>query len=171
MKCSLFSTCNAPLCPDDSTLETSVWFPGEEVCRRVGITFATIQRRIMRASIGSETCFTVSMLRRNISVTKTLRGLAPERPRAEALDYWFRQHKGRAPLSEEEKERRRGIIRGIKCPDSPRNGNRQGLPRVSNAEDVKKYPASFRALLPTLAEGAEAGGLINNPSLGTDSET
>ena len=171
MKCSLFSTCNAPLCPDDSTLETSVWFPGEEVCRRVGITFATIQRRIMRASIGSETCFTVSMLRRNISVTKTLRGLAPERPRAEALDYWFRQHKGRAPLSEEEKERRLGIIRGIKCPDGSRNGNRQGLPEVYPASGLESYPAPIRAPSAKLSEGAEARCLINNVHLGTDSET
>ena len=76
-RCPHYSTCSAPLCPDDSGLDEAAWFPGEEICRRNGIAFAAIQRRITRAGISSETCFTVVMLRRNIPVTKTLRGLTP----------------------------------------------------------------------------------------------
>jgi hypothetical protein len=64
--------------------------------------------------IDSDTCFTVSMLRRNIAVTKTFRGLDPERPRWEALESWLRQHKGRMPLSEKEKARRRDLIQRFK---------------------------------------------------------
>jgi len=171
MKCAHFSTCNAPLCPDDSTLDKSIWYPGEQVCKRNGVNFAAVQRRITRAGISLETCFTVSMLRRNIPITKTLLGLDPERPRAEALESWLRQHKGRAPLSEEEKERRRGIIRGVKCPDGSRNSNRQGLPRVCPASGLELCPASIRVPSVKLSEGAEARCLINNVHLGTDSET
>ena len=145
MMCPHFSTCSAPLCPDDSTLEKSVWYPGEEICKRTGITFAAVQRRIIRAGIGPETCFTVLMLKRNIPITKTLRGLDPERVRGLALETWLRQHKGRAPLPEEERERRRGIIRGVKCLVSAQNGNRQGLPGVFAAQDVESHPSAFRA--------------------------
>jgi hypothetical protein len=113
-RCPHFSTCSAPLCPDDANLEKAAWFPGEEVCKREGIDFAAVQRRIMRAGIGPDTCFTVSMLRRKIPVTKTLRGLEPERPRAEALESWLRQHKGRMPLSEERKAQLRDRMKGFK---------------------------------------------------------
>ncbi|MGA2547530.1 MAG: hypothetical protein ABSF43_13330, partial [Rectinemataceae bacterium] len=84
------------------------------MCKRERIAFAAVQRRIMRAGIGSETCFTVSMLRRNIPITKTLRGLDPERPRAEALESWLTRHKGRLPLSEEERTRRRELLQRFK---------------------------------------------------------
>lgn len=113
-RCPHYSTCSAPLCPDDSGLDEAAWFPGEEICRRNGIAFAAIQRRITRAGISSETCFTVVMLRRNIPVTKTLRGLDPERPRGEALKSWLTRHKGRLPLSEEERARRREQLQRFK---------------------------------------------------------
>ena len=114
IRCPHFSTCSAPLCPEDSTLEKAAWFPGEEVCKREGVNFAAVQRRITRAGISSETCFTVIMLGRNIPVTKTLRGLDPERPRIEALESWFARHRGRLPLSEAEKARRRDLLQRLK---------------------------------------------------------
>lgn len=115
MNCPHFSTCNAPLCPEDLTIKKAAWFPGEEVCcRRESIIFVAVQRRIMRAGIGSDTCFTVSMLKRNIPITKTLRGLDPERPRAEALESWLTRHKGRLPLSEAERARRRDLIQRLR---------------------------------------------------------
>jgi hypothetical protein len=162
---------HAPLCLDDPALEKAIWYPGEAICKRAGISFAAIQRRIVRAGMGADSCFTISMLRRNIPITKTLRGLDPERPRAEALESWLKQHKGRAPLSEEEKERRREIIRGIKCPDSSRNGNRQGLPGVYPVSDVELFTPTFRDSSTKLSEGAETGCPINNAKLGTDIET
>ncbi len=100
-RCQHFATCSAPLCPEDpASLEGGAWFPCEEICKRHGVDFAARQRRIARAGIGSETCFTASMLRRNVPVTKTLRGLDPERLRDEALKSWFKRHKGKTPLSE-----------------------------------------------------------------------
>jgi hypothetical protein len=118
MKCPHFSTCSAPLCPDDSTLETAAWFPGEEICRREGIAFAAVQRRIMRAGIGGDTCFTVSMLRRKVKVSKGLRGLDPERPRSEALASWLLRHKGVAPLSEEKRAQLRERMLTVRWADS-----------------------------------------------------
>jgi hypothetical protein len=114
MTCPYFSACSAPLCPGDPTLESAIWYPGEEVCKHNGINFAAVQRRIIRAGIGPETCFTVSMLRRNIAITKTLRGLDPERPQNEALESWFARHKGKTPLSLEEKNRRRELLQRFK---------------------------------------------------------
>jgi len=110
-RCPHFSTCSAPLCPEDpASIERTVWYPGEEICKRQGVGFAARQRRIARAGIGSETCFTASMLRRNIVITRTLRGLDPERLRDEALESWFKRHKGKTPLSEAERERRRALL-------------------------------------------------------------
>jgi len=106
-RCPHFSTCSAPLCPEASNVEKAVWFPGEDICKRSGIDFAARQRRIARAGSGSGTCFTVSMLKRDIVMTKALQGLDPERPRREALASWLARHKGKTPLSEEEKARRR----------------------------------------------------------------
>jgi len=114
-RCPHFTTCSAPLCPEDpASLEQAVWYPGEEICKRHGVDFALRQRRIARAGIGSETCFTASMLRRNIAVTKTLQGLDPERPQDEALESWFKRHKGKSPLSEPEKARRRELMQRLK---------------------------------------------------------
>ena len=114
-RCPHFLDCSAPLCPDEANLEKSAWFPCEEVCcRRESIDFVAVQRRIRRAGISSGTCFTVAMLRRNIPITKTLRGLDPERPRAEALESWLARHKGRLPLSEAERARRRDLIQRLK---------------------------------------------------------
>jgi len=106
-RCPHFPMCSAPLCPEDANIEQAAWFPGEEVCKRLGVDFAHRQRRMGRAGISPDTCFTASMLKRNLPITKTLRGLDPERIRAEALAAWFARHKGRTPLSEEEKARRR----------------------------------------------------------------
>ena len=113
-RCPHFLDCSAPICPDDSTIGKAVWYPGEQVCKRNGVAFATVQRRIMRAGIGPETCFTLAMLCRNIPITKTLRGLDPERPRAEALESWLARHKGRLPLSEAERVRRRDLMQRLK---------------------------------------------------------
>ena len=113
-RCPHFLDCSAPICPDDSTNGKAAWFPGEQVCKRNGVDFAAVQRRIMRAGIGPETCFTLSMLSRNIPITKTLRGLDSERPRAEALESWLGRHKGRLPLSEEERARRRNLIQRLR---------------------------------------------------------
>jgi hypothetical protein len=118
MKCPHFSTCSAPLCPDVSTLDSAAWFPGEEVCKREGIAFAAVQRRIMRAGIGSETCFTVSMLRRKVKVSKGLRGLDPEKLRSEALASWLLRHKGVAPLSEEKRAQLRERMLTVRRADS-----------------------------------------------------
>jgi hypothetical protein len=117
-RCPHYSECSAPLCPDDTNLECAVWYPGEQVCKRQGVDFAAIQRKIIREGIGGETCFTVLMLRRKAKVSKGLRGLDPERPRAEALASWLMRHKGVAPLSEEKRAQLRERMLTVRRADS-----------------------------------------------------
>jgi len=114
-RCPHFTTCSAPLCPEDpASLERAVWYPGEEICKRHGVDFALRQRRIARARVGSETCFTALMLRRKLRVTKSLRGLNPERDRAEALRAWLKEHQGAHTPSPEVTEERAARMRGIR---------------------------------------------------------
>jgi hypothetical protein len=154
MKCPHFTTCSAPLCADDSTLEKAIWYPGEEICKRSGITITTVQRRIVRVGIVPNTCFTVSMLLRKVKVSKGLRGLDPERPRAEALESWLRQHKGVTPLSEVERTRRRDLMMRLKGPDSSKPLLQHGLPRVYPVSGVELSPASvLRVVAPRADRG------------------
>jgi hypothetical protein len=128
-RCKYFDSCAAPLCQDDDeSLYEGVWYIGEEICRRRGVEFVSRQRRISRVVADRETCYTASMLKRDIAVTKTLMGIDPERDRELALENWFRHHRGKTPLSEDEKARRREaflICRMAPVPAKPSSARAQ----------------------------------------------
>src|SRR5208337_2991422 len=85
--------CSGPICFFDRERGERLWYPGDPICKHRGFPIAALQRRIVRAGISPENCFTGSILALNIPVTKTLKGIDPDKPRVKALKAWARKHK------------------------------------------------------------------------------
>lgn len=80
--CNFYEGCEAPLCPLNTNLGRSVWFPGEPVCRlKDSPDWVWKQRRLARlSSIDRSRCFTIRMLTNLTHVTKGIQGINPNQP-------------------------------------------------------------------------------------------
>jgi len=90
--CSLYETCNTPLCPLDGSSLNGIWYPDEEICRsRIhgNLSWMKAQRKLSRVAAGGY--FTVEMLKRLIVIRKGITGLDPNVPEEPQLRTWFQK--------------------------------------------------------------------------------
>ena len=96
-QCTIFDTCEAPLCPlDKESLEQGLWYPDEEVCK--ARKFQTLpwvrrQKRIQKLGLGYDAgFFTVRMLEAIKAIGKGLKGANPDSPDSE--ESWLKVRTG-----------------------------------------------------------------------------
>jgi len=90
--CTLYETCNTPLCPLDGSSLNGIWYPDEEICRsRVhgNLPWMKAQRKLARVAAGGY--FTVEMLNRLVVIRKGIAGLDPNLPEEPQLRTWFQK--------------------------------------------------------------------------------
>ena len=90
--CTLYETCNTPLCPLDGSSLNGIWYPDEEICRsRVhgNLPWMKAQRKLARVAAGGY--FTVEMLNRLVVIRKGIVGLDPNLPEEPQLRAWFQK--------------------------------------------------------------------------------
>jgi len=90
--CTLYETCNTPLCPLDGSSLNGIWYPDEEICRsRVhgNLPWMKAQRKLARVAAGGY--FTVEMLNRLVVIRKGIAGLDPNLPEEPQLRAWFQK--------------------------------------------------------------------------------
>ena len=88
--CTLYETCNTPLCPLDGSSLNGIWYPDEEICRsRVhgNLPWIKAQRKLSR--VAASGYFTVEMLNRLVVIRKGIAGLDPNVPEEPQLRAWF----------------------------------------------------------------------------------
>ena len=94
--CTLYETCNTPLCPLDGSSLSGIWYPDEEICRsRVhgNLPWMKAQRKLARIAAGGY--FTVEMLNRLVVIRKGITGLDPNEPEESQLRAWLQKRAGR----------------------------------------------------------------------------
>ena len=98
--CCNFENCSAPLCPlSRSSLESGIWFPGEPVCKKRGIEWVRIQKKIDKvAKEHRNHGFTYEMLLRINRVKEGIRGIDPDNNIAAQVKAWLKRHPER-PIS------------------------------------------------------------------------
>ena len=113
MDCKYFDACSAPMCPKDTGVENTAWFPGEEICRLVDIPeWVKRQRKIAKKAGNSEGFFTLSMLQCDCRISQGLKGIDPDGTDSErkaAEKAWLEKHPA---ITEEQREKLR--VRGEK---------------------------------------------------------
>jgi hypothetical protein len=82
-ECSLFETCEAPLCPlQESSTKHGVWYADETICRArrfQSLPWVKKQKRIAKLRLTAEDgFFTVKMLNSLDRITKSLKGADPD---------------------------------------------------------------------------------------------
>lgn len=90
--CTLYETCNTPLCPLDGRSLNGIWYPDEEICRsRVhgNLSWMKAQRKLSRVAAGGY--FTVEMLNRLVVIRKGITGLDPNLLEEPQLRAWFQK--------------------------------------------------------------------------------
>jgi hypothetical protein len=90
--CTLYETCNTPLCRLDGSSLNGIWYPDEEICRsRVhgNLSWMKAQRKLSR--VAASGYFTVEMLNRLVVIRKGITGLDPNLPEEPQLRTWFQK--------------------------------------------------------------------------------
>ena len=113
-QCKKFDYCSVPLCPmDKQSLIDGLWYPDEDICslrKFSGRLMVKNQKKIQKVVEDKDLYFTSRMLNRNLTVTKNLKGLDPEKAEKSQLEAWIRSHQGRKQLSDAEKIRRKNQL-------------------------------------------------------------
>ena len=103
--CTLYETCNTPLCPLDGSSLNGIWYPDEEICRsRVhgNLPWLKAQRKIAKSANQTSGYFTLAMLNRNCIVRRGITGLDPNEPEEPQLKRWLDDHPVKREMSEDE---------------------------------------------------------------------
>lgn len=90
--CTLYETCNTPLCPLDGSSLNGIWYPDEEICRsrtQGNLPWMKAQRKLSRVAAGGY--FTIEMLNRLVIIRKGIAGLDPNLPEEPQLRSWFQK--------------------------------------------------------------------------------
>ena len=90
--CTLYETCNTPLCPLDGSSLNGIWYPDEDICRsrtQGNLPWMKAQRKLSRVAAGGY--FTVEMLNRLVVIRKGIAGLDPNLPEEPQLRTWFQK--------------------------------------------------------------------------------
>lgn len=104
-KCPSFLTCNAPMCLLDPKVETSCWYPDEEICKKnKPPLWIRNQKKIKKKAKDPTKYFTFEMLSQNCIIGKRIEGLYPDKPEEGQLKRWLKKHLTKSILSEKEKK-------------------------------------------------------------------
>ena len=90
--CTLYETCNTPLCPLDGSSLNGIWYPDEENYRsrtQGNLPWMKAQRKLSRVAAGGY--FTIEMLNRLVVIRKGIAGLDPNLPEEPQLRAWFQK--------------------------------------------------------------------------------
>ena len=91
-ECPSFNTCSAPLCPLDPKIDTRVWYPSEEVCKRKWKPLAPHwlqkQRRLARRCQLLHTYFTLKMILALRWITQKTKGIDPDSD--QTIEAWIK---------------------------------------------------------------------------------
>ena len=91
--CSLWSSCDAPICPlDEVSLRTGIWYPDESICRKHLHNWIQHQKKIAKKAKNKEKYFTFDMLKRDCIIGNGIEGLDPHSEEAPQLEKWFEKH-------------------------------------------------------------------------------
>jgi len=97
-ECPSFEGCSAPLCPiDESSLESGIWYPDEEICKYQKVNQADWirrQRKLSRRAV-PDFYFTYEMLKHKFVIRTGIKGLDPNKPESQEtteLKEWFKAH-------------------------------------------------------------------------------
>jgi Holliday junction resolvase RusA-like endonuclease len=110
--CTLYETCNVPLCPLDGSSLNGIWYPDEEICRsRVhgNLPWMKAQRKLSR--VAASGYFTVEMLTRLVVIRKGIVGLDPNLPEEQQLRAWFQRRAEKQDMATEAKAERTGHLK------------------------------------------------------------
>ncbi len=108
-KCSLEQACNAPLCPLDTHIESTTWYPDEPVCtsrKFTGLIWKKNQRKLAKRTPNHSRYLTLKILNRNYRIKTGIEGLNPDSLYATEQrreQNWTSKHQPKKPLSQEEK--------------------------------------------------------------------
>jgi len=105
--CTLYETCNTPLCPLDGSSLNGIWYPDEEICRsRVhgNLPWIKAQRKLSRVAAAGY--FTVEMLNRLVVIRKGIVGLDPNLPEEPQLRAWLQRRAEKQDMATEAKAER-----------------------------------------------------------------
>ena len=120
MDCRYFDSCSAPMCPKDSGVAKTAWFPSEEICKLKDVPeWVKRQRKIDKKAVGFEAgCFTLPMLERDCVIAKGIKGIDPDIPEKEMRNTeksWLDKHSIKKEFSDEERAEFRDRIQGKKA--------------------------------------------------------
>ena len=91
--CHYFDECSAPLCPlDQESTQHGLWYPDEEICRRVNMPPWVKRQRQLKDRVKPGTYFTVPMLSHRCKLMTGTVGLNPDYDRAQQEREWFKKH-------------------------------------------------------------------------------
>ena len=97
-ECPSFEGCNASLCPlEESSLETGIWYPDEEICKNQKVNhtdWIKRQRKLSRRAV-PDFYFTYEMLKHKFVIRTGIKGLDPNKPESQEtteLKEWFKAH-------------------------------------------------------------------------------
>jgi len=122
--CTLYETCNTPLCPLDGSSLNGIWYPDEEICRsrtQGNLPWMKAQRKLSRVAAGGY--FTVEMLKRLVVIRKGIVGLDPNLPEEPQLRAWFQKRAEKQDGATETKAER---TRHLKKYRFKKQGGREG---------------------------------------------
>jgi len=136
--CKNYDGCSAPLCPilSDEDNKNYIWYPDEEICtkKRNLPEWVKQQRKVVKKAHPDNFWFyfTMDMLKVKFRVTKSVKGLDPDKEESPQLKQWFKRNKGtkKRKLSNEQKKQRREQLakaREIKKQQQMKLSNKTGL--------------------------------------------
>ena len=94
INCSHYNKCNAPLCPLMEESLKGIWYPDEEICKKVPWNqMQKTQHKIQKRARDRDTYYTYEMLNRNIVVKAGITGISPDSntQRQQRID-WLKKH-------------------------------------------------------------------------------
>jgi len=105
--CSLYESCNAPLCPLDQTSLNGIWYSDEESCRsRTHGSLPWIQAQRKLARVAATGFFTVEMMTSLAVIRKGITGLDPNASKQEQLRSWLHNRTAKTDLRPETRSAR-----------------------------------------------------------------
>jgi len=110
-QCRHFEMCSSPMCPlDMKELDTSVWFPDEDICIvNEPPHWVERQEKFRDRTKDKGTCYTFNMLKWKCMIKKNINGIDPEDtiPKLKKSEReWMKNHKLKKPLSVKERGER-----------------------------------------------------------------
>ena len=112
--CNKFDTCSAPLCPRDLDSLNELWFPTEEICTQVHSKWIRNQRKIQNKTKCFDTCYTLKMLNRNITIKTGITGIDPDRDPGTEEQKWILKRPERKDMPEDRKAELRERMQSLK---------------------------------------------------------